>query len=738
LTLNSRKTYSRSGSIALYSFTPFKILECTKDSYRLLLVPISDFKIIKNGQEIERNQEYSIWRSKALVMSDRIPIRVGQKVIQKDIILPVECYATTLSRESGDQYIYERMGAIPPLHIEFSFKSLTQPRICRLGYVLLSSEDYCPIRRRCKKYRREEISGICRYYRKIDNTYTGLFNVFPEIKSQFSTRDENIDFVIVLPLPGSYEPLLKIGFTTKGNAYVFINAVFLMPKRRWYFYRPYFIVYPKKSLGYRIENVHALILDFEPTSLKKMIEEKMLSDENVRAWLMYKFKLLFEALNGSISEIANPRKDFGFRVFDMMQKFISGIKNKDSSLSLEVNDYGAFIQYCTYILLHTLAHALISFIASYMQCSEDIMHYFIGHPFTGFHNNYRVIIFEDASGGYGFLQELYFRLKTQISSGDEELIRRFIMSVNEAFNAGLRAKRHKQYCVADKSIITRIPQEISSYITSKFAYGLHDDDLMHDLKLIAEFLCQILNYHIDLGVYPHVLAVRNSLVQVLSSSFKSSKTRAWVDDILSCYPSCWDSCPLCVMFERGCMYHSYNQPFTLSSRLLHKFIDQLSSIYNNFNLEYAARRMGVGEIVEKLLRSVRSKIKITSPYLSSTCLQKLVIPLLEKNISVELVTLSPSSVEHLRTHQDALKLLSSLTRRYNNIEVYLVEKPLHDKFIVLDDLVLIEGSFNFTESGLYKNLESIRVKFKLRNVMKALKYFEYLKELAKSIHQLSS
>ncbi len=718
------KSYSRSGSIALYSFTPFKVLESSEVVYRLILVPLAGFVVEKYvGSNLKSKR--ICWRTKATIVRDKVSINVGEHVIIKNIVLPTEIYSKVFEQTSKVKYVYKMIGNGPaPRYIEYSYEALTRPKVCRHGYVLLSSEEECPLRNVCRKYSVRERGG-CKYYCGVDNTYVGLFNVFPEVRTVFEVDPADIKDILAYPLPHGFEQLFRLGFTEKGSGYVFINSVFLAPKQR-IFFRPYFILYPLEGLGYRIENVHALIFDFEKNSLYKLLE-KLYLIEDVRNWLVYKFRLLSNVLREDFSDLVNPRKDYGFRVFREMVREIEGVANRGSFGidAIRENERDLFMKYYSYVFLHTFAHIVISFIASYMQCDESILHYFIEHPFTGHRDKYRVIVFEDASGGYGFLQEFSLMLK----ESSRDAFSDFIKYVSNIFPKPLRSKRYSRYCAVSKLDLKNIPQSLVSSIKYDILNRVNDSSSREAVESMASIIYDVLSKYTIMGVYPHVLAMRRYVLGRLGRV--SERVRAWIDDIFALYPSCWDCCPLCVMFEKGCIYHSYNQPFTLSSTLMKHFIEMLNSVHLA-GLSVGERCRKVGDIVNKIISYTKFSLKIASPYLSVGPLRNIVVPLLKRKVNVDIVTL-PEDEAGNEAHNKALAFLRNLRGTYFNLSVYLVSYALHDKFIIIDDLILIDGSFNFTDHGLYRNLESIRVSYRRLDIDDASRKFEHLKAGSKSL-----
>jgi len=719
------KSYSRSGSIALYSFTPFKVLESSEVIYRLILVPLAGFVVEKYvGLNLKSKRIY--WRTKATIVRDKVSINVGEHVIIKNIVLPTEIYSKVFEQTSKVKYVYKREGNGPaPHYIEYSYEALTRPKVCRHGYVLLSSEEECPLRNSCRKYSVGGEGG-CKYYCSVDNTYVGLFNIFPEVRTIFEVDPTNVKDVLAYPLPHSFEQLFRLGFTEKGSGYVFINSVFLVPKQRRIFFRPYFILYPLEGLGYRIENVHALVFDFEKNSLYKLLE-KLYLIEDVRSWLVYKFRLLGSVLGEDFSSLVNPRKDYGFRVFRGMTREIERVVERGISVVSDIgeSERDLFMKYFSYVFLHTFAHIVISFIASYMQCDESIFHCFIEHPFTGHRDKFRVIVFEDASGGYGFLQEFSLMLR----DASRDTFSDFIKHISSIFSRPLQSKRYSRYCAMSKLDLKNLPQFLVNNIKYNILNRVSDSSSREVVESMANIIHSVLSKYVVTGVYPHVLAMRRYVLGRLGRV--SEKARAWIDDIFALYPSCWDCCPLCVMFEKGCIYHSYNQPFTLSSTLMKHFVEMLNRIHSA-GLNIGERCSRVGDIVNKIIGYTKFSLKIVSPYLSVGPLRNIVVPLLERKVNIDIVTL-PEDEARNEAHNKALAFLRNLRGTYSNLSVYLVSYALHDKFIIIDDLILIDGSFNFTDHGLYRNLESIRVSYRRLDVDEASRKFKHLKACSKSL-----
>ena len=721
------RAIQRSGFNSLYSFVPFKIIRSYNDEYTILLTRLSGFKVY--GERLR-------WM-RGIYDEFNIVFRG----IVKRVKIPVEINPITLSRNSNRKYIYLRYNReimkiienqnidierhleaisnvnlfreVRPVYIEFSYKSLTQPHVCRYGYVLLSSDEKCPLENICSKFRRN--GGSCKYYIKVDNTYVGLYHVYPLIEKQFAIhKREQLHDVIIIPFNGN--PLIKIRFTEYGEIRGGINSVVLIPKISWLFFPPRFYLYPSPTIGVRLKNVHALILEFEKNYIKQIIRKLLSENPIVFGWLALKYNVG----RGSIRRRSRKIVD-GFRGLDELSRIFNDVaregeqlcerllteyttKNSPMHKKLIMNE--DFISFASFVLVHSLVHLLITVISAKYYISEDVLMYHIEHPIIEgrerLDEDIRLIIFEDAIGGYGYLKNIY----TELKKGNLELLEDIITKALEIIRKDEKLKASD----LKKNILLSLTT-LDGNLRSKIS-----EQLENVIKCIEKT-----------GIYPHIIAFRRSILGDIDISSIDEHSRGVLENIFSGIPLCWDGCPHCVMLERGCTYSPYDQVFLVSKNLAREFLSK--TLENIKKPSFSAYLSRIDEkAIENMINNAEREILISTAYLSPKTIDYLLNILNTKQYVDIKVLASTENLDNLKI----IEKLKDLQRRFDNFNVKFFDN-LHAKGIVIDELILIKGSFNFTKKGLSINLENIDIVYHPKEIRKFKESFENIWERARSI-----
>ncbi|RLI97391.1 MAG: hypothetical protein DRP00_04040 [Candidatus Aenigmatarchaeota archaeon] len=714
------KALERSGLNILYTFTPFKLLKSEHDKYVIQLIELSSFKVYPRTPR---------WR-RGLQEASLTTIRYRDKEIKKRIVMPRELLATTFKPSNGEQYVYLRYSVDMkhidkvtkaqkhismlsedifkknlPIYLEFSYQSLQEPYVCRQGYVLLSSSENCPLESVCPRMRLDE-SGKCKYYIKINNTYAGLYHIFPLVRTLFEIhREEELEDVMIIPYNGM--PLIKMSFTEKGEVLAFINAVVFIPKRTWLFYIPRFYLYSQPTIGIRLKNVHAIIFEFNVDHLKNIIIKILSDDDNACKWLILKY--VFGRL--PLVQRGSHKLVDGFKGFDDLASMFQGIAEGDSEsikkmedILLEKNKWlsnSDFINYATFVLVHTLAHIMLTAISTIYDIPEETLAYYIEHPILygrGLHEgDVKLVIFEDAIGGFGYLKNFVNTIKEKktplifrellsnslklLTSDDERMMKAIKMFKNNIDN-----------------VINEIPNESIR-------------------KAIRERVERIWDFVEKVNIYPHVIVFRRSILSTIELGQLDEYLRNMLEEVFSNAPLCWDSCPHCVILEKGCTYASFDQVFVVSKSLVKNFLNLIVKDLEkpSYSIYFTQVRDYVNELIEKAKR----EILISTASLSPITLDALSTMLSKKpQLKVKILTYTESIHD-----RQIVEKLKEILAQHNNFEVRLHDR-LHAKGILIDDLILLKGSFNFTMRGLEVNVENIDIVYHPKEIMEFRKGFE--------------
>lgn len=696
------KPLERSGIKLLYTFTPFKIIKSTKDKYVIQLIELSGFKTYPKKL---------LWKSVSSYVKFRVKMKAKAKEIRKSVITPIELYATTFT-EPGNRYIfvrcfnsrekktydecletiYAKAGEIfaryRPIFAEYSYKALDHPYTCRQGYVLISSSETCPLAKVCPR-RRVEL-GTCKYYVSVKNTYAGLYYVYPLVKKEINVRSEkDLESIVILPYNGL--PLVKIAFTSKAELRAYISAIILTPKMRWLIFYPRFYLFPRETIGIQLQNVHALILHFNKKLLVDVLKKILIRSEKVFRWITFKYLYgRYMPLKGR----QTAKVIDGYKGFNEMEKTYSTIlehPNREHELKKQLMNTNLlqnmdFLNFATFVLIHTLAHALLTLISTTLNVPEEELGYYIDHPIleglTLPEEEIRLIVFEDAIGGYGYLKTL----AADIRENPETLEHMFRTMLNFLVEEDKKVKKNLSTInITLDNILNAIEKE-------------------NVKEIIKTRIMRLLELRNTLNVIPHIIALRNV---VLNGLELDEKTRSLIEELFSGLPLCWDGCLHCVMMEKGCMFPSFDQVFTVSKSMLQHFLEQiLPSIHKlSYSLYFTSN---VKEHVENLIENAKEEILISTASLSPITIEYLG-KLLKEKPGLNIKILATSEFETYR-HWQAVKKLGILAKTTGRIEARLLDK-VHAKGILIDNLVLIKGSFNFTKRGFEINVENLDIEY---------------------------
>ena len=644
--------------------------------------------------------------------------------LHKAVIQPSKLYTRVFRSGSPIKYVYKikdnKKNDNPyyPQYIEFSYDSLSKGYYCKIGKVLLSSDSKCPLANRCKvkKLIDNKDPFSCIYY-KGPKPYTALYTVFSHVISIYEEYSMVNKEVIVS------HPLFTVYYVPAGQYTSFINGVYFIPKGNRDMLPK--IVYLDQWIGYKIRNMPAIKFEFEYLKLKDWIKKILDNDDEIRKWIKLKYLLYIN--DKKFNVYTSTKGYYAFKkLANVLDSLLSVSKNNKSGQGfLKIIDDDVtenVIEFASFLFLHSLAHALLTWILAKYGYRREGISYYIVHPLLGNTNNLEdkvsIYIVEEAIGGLGYLKSFIDEVKKDLRN-----FRAFLSSSLENL---IECK-------------FEVKNEIKKFFNLLQNPNFTTDSNLKKLIDLIKAAYSSLYYGNQAtttvrGVYPHINSIRELIVMKQSVN---QKIRALLDDILEASPHCWDGCPLCVMLERNCQLSIFDQPFLISRELtravLEKIdIDILSQILSNYqNIEdqtIVSSKLKRGEgfrFFKALLRVAKENINISSPWFSPQII-KSILSIAKNNEKLHVRILTTDDASQV-SHNESLELLKEYVKKSKNVEVKIV-KELHAKGMLVNGILLMDGSANFTLSGLTGKIENVRITKDQKEVKDFLETFNSLWE----------
>jgi len=691
----------RQGIQALYTFTPFKLLRAEAgEYYTLILAPVAYFETTPRFR----------WRSKSCKASFKVPISAQTS---KRVVQPHQLYPFTFRRDSRDSYIYKRRNIeeegfwrYPPTYMEFSWPALNSGYYCRLGWTLLSSRPRCPQEKYCPNLK----GSPCRYYSRRPVSYPSLFNVYPRIQRKFEDPVGGFTFLPVLAIRYKDKPLAILRFTDRGSFVAFVDGVVFSPKLAWMFTQP--MIFLREGLGFEIGNVHAIELEFIPETLDEFIKDVLSSNNDITRWVILKYRLYMG--DSTRYDLIREKRGFGaFGRLDKIAKQVVQRMKQDEATSKIIKEVQSgninpeLVDFASVLFIHSLAHTLKNALAAKYGCKTEDISYYIEHPKLRVlgtpSGKIRVVLFETAMGGFGYIKNFVEKIQ-KVSKID--VLEELIYAAIKGFKKSCEEKVEKS--------LKNLQNELKPFRE-------------HYKKLVDLILRVYYDSFPGAAVYPHVNSIRKAIAEAIPEF--SEEERSLLDDLLAKGPHCWDGCQLCVMMERGCNFLPFDQPFLVSERLLRSALEIISTMMRR-PVSFSPLKRGVRKEFEGLLSAARSKIDLVSPWISPEIIEDLLRLYLERHLKVRIVTkIDPDNETQVRS----IERLTQASKDYSPGFQAKVIDELHAKGMLVDDIMLLYGSFNFTISGLNANVENVTVDFSLRGAKKFREEFDELWRRAKPL-----
>jgi len=752
--VSSSDTYSRRGLAALYAFTPFKIIftspsmhgagdstiitfwypkgmrgfYCENADPQLLSKPIHE---IVNDKRYERLEK--LWRTllrekvidRIYIYEEFPAIKFSSQsnkyvlIINKKLL---EYFTGKASANEARKSIVELGRRNQFALAEFSYESINNPNFCRLGIVLLTHRDQCPLINVCPMAKGNSCPNFIRWS-SARESYAGLYKVVSDIRIRLREFEEEKIGVskTLLTLPYKGRPFLKILFIDPVNVLAYYDAVNFLPKK---FVANMLRVKFGKTLGIRLYMTSALKIEFNDVVLNELLQDLM-QDPLIQSWLRFKAYLLTIA-KGLPEERRRAPLAPWIKLEYMLCRKISDDTRKRIINEILNADPTYMNKAMKFIIVHTIAHMIILGLWSYLGLSSDELSYVI-LPSKDSSDSYDVWIFEAASGGYGFLKYL--------AEHREELYNIISGALSNILSRDQQDYRNQCVASLDSNTFSLLRNIISTTVNSlRQSSPLSPQDIQ-DLDTaqirLEIFLKNIKYLYNNAHVTPHSYVVNRCLADIIPGRFKEHFNKV-TDKFMATFDR-FDGTVGNYFIEEGCISGSFIQPFSVSCLIAKPIANGIVQT----SLERPLKK----PIIE-WVKMARSSIDITTWVLSVEGLDDLVKALkkaCKEGAKIRLL-LGGGVLSDNDAYNSAVNSLKKLFQELGQcIEVRLYnlynKEQLHAKMIIMDGITVIEGSFNLTKSALTTNIENANVIIDPENVRERVEKFNKLWNEATTIRK---
>jgi hypothetical protein len=550
---------------------------------------------------------------------------------------------------------------------------------CRMGYYI-SPKRTC-VRRSCPLW--SPCQG--RRFWTGPRSFYSLAKVAPNIE----VRVENYEDVETLSDFGN--GMLSFEKINELSARIYIASVTFLSSRM--IRNP--LVRLRESIGYQV-STRAIALAIDANWLREFVNELLRKDSELYTWIYTKHFIL---QNLDVNDVRRLAAFFWDLIRSSRNRMTNRFKRGLESRAVDDN----LVTFGCQTLLHTLSHVMHEeMIAKLQTSSGNIVYAYSRRPESD--GKYRIFLFENAERGLGLSESFALRIQKEGSM--------FVPKITEEII--------KVQLLHSRSLVSSVSLKDASENVRTIM--THLDSYNRAMQT---------NYGISVPVEIARYILAREDRDTARLIFREDVS-AFIDDILSTSQVCWDGCYQCVRLETGCHVPPYEQMFVTSKNLLLALFNAWHSMSDELAAKPPAAPKGVKKqtILEigqaknlfNYIRSARSEVKITSPWISQRVAKDICDLALKKNIGFEILTSLDTTV---RTHKNALKIFREAG--IPKIKVRVIEdKQLHAKMVLVDESSFIIGSANLTLSGLYENVESYVVLSGTDVVSRSLAEFENL------------
>jgi len=733
----SRK-YQRQGLVALYAFTPFKIIYTSSSTQSAGDSTVITFWYPSNAtgyycekadtQFLSKSIQEVVNQCKKLNELWRVPLR--EKVYDQIHIYRVfpaiefspQCrkYVLIIDCDLLDYFIgkkpedkaRESIKSANKNHTfvlaEYSYESINRPSFCRYGLVLITHRQTCPLISVCPLMGLHT-SSSCPYFitwSSAKENYAGLYKVVADIKIRLrefeSQQFKVVKTLVIVPYRG--KPLFEVVFVDPVNILAYYDAINFLPKK-------YIDVMLRaklsKTLGIRLYMTSALKISFNDKVLEELIND-LRKDLLVWSWLEFKAGLLALAQG-----IPGEAKKNPYIPWSKLEQILCGQLSTENRKKILHSIFSGNItemqRAIRFIVIHTIAHMILMNLWSTLGLSSDELSYVI----VPRNDSFNVWIFEATSGGYGYLRHLAEHREALYS----------------IISDALQSSVDSRHCVVsvDKNTLSMLYSLVSSTINGlKLALpqqAVQLDSVHIRLQTLIDNISMLYNSY---NITPHDYTVYRCLANIIPGELKEHFNKV-IDKFLEVF-NLFDGTIGKHYIEEGCISGPFLQPFSVScsiSKTLAVGISQQS-------IELPLK----GSVL-KWIKTAKSSIDIMTWVLSVYDFDELVKALkkaCENNAKIRILL-----GKGIFSDENALNIaVKSLERLFQDLgkclEARLYEKEqLHAKMILIDGITLIQGSFNLTKAALTSNKESALIIMKPEEVKKISEEFNKLWNEAKPI-----
>jgi len=340
---------------------------------------------------------------------------------------------------------------------------------------------------------------------------------------------------------------------------------------------------------------------------------------------------------------------------------------------------------------------------SLLGLSEDELGYII--TYDG--DNFEIQIFEATSGGYGYLRYLVenrdklYKLLTSIFSNID--IKKCVSTIDDGVIKG----------------IEKLIDDVENELKGK----TKNIDIIENIcRKLKEFLRRIEELYEYYNVTPHVYTIHECITTIVPGQLREYFSKV-IDKFYTIFQQ-FDGVIGYYYLENGCMMGPFLQPFSTSCSIA----EILAKGINEIRIKGQLRTP-----IIMWLRRAKSSIDI-STYVLSIHDFEVLLNLLRKacknNVKIRIL-LGEGAIND----ENSMKSVEKLYKDFDKcIEIRLyTEAKLHKKVIIIDDIALIDGSFNLTRSALTSNIESARISIDPIDIEKEHEEFNSLWSKAKLI-----
>jgi len=533
-----------------------------------------------------------------------------------------------------------------------------------------------------------------RFWSRTPRSFYSIAKVSPNIEvrvDNYEKLETLAEFAKVLTFEKIDELLAKvyIGSVTFMSRYMVRNPLIRL----------------RETIGYRV-NTRSIALAIDSSWLKNFVKELLLRDSVIYTWIYTKH---FVLSNLDVNDVRQVSRFFWnlitSRRDDKTNRFLRGLQSRTVTEDL--------VAFACRVLLHTLSHVMHEEIVAVLQtASDNIVYAYSQRPEND--GKFRIFLFENAERGLGLTESF----ATRIENSKEKMITDMIDKIIE------RARTCSMEIISSVS-----PEDASENVRT----------ILEHLDSHNRALNTTYGISLPVEIARYILAREdNTTARIINREDVS----AFIDDIMSTLPLCWDGCYHCVRLETDCHEPPYEQMFLVSKHLLIALLNEWRGTFAKpseplgptATLKPPIVEIGEARNLFNYITNAKKSVRLTSPWISEQVARTICDLAANRKISFQIITSLDLDME---THRNALKVL--LERKAPEIQVrVLKDKQLHAKMVLVDETLFIIGSANLTLSGLYENVESYVVLLNTDVLTESLRKFTELWSIAVPLKDISS